>query len=135
MISKQAQLTKTDIHRLIVHEIEGHIYRYENGCTQPYKIFSRGLSKETLKTEEGIAVYIEQQEKININEQLKQYAGRVIAIHTAKKHSFFETYEEMRKYFDEEEAFTLTLRKRNIQPRKEEHLQRCFIPTRILRSE
>lgn len=110
MISKQAQLSKNDLLRLIAHEIEGHIYRYENGCTQPYKIFSRGLSKETLKTEEGIAVYIEQQEEINIDEQLKQYAGRVIAIRTAEKHSFFETFEEMKKYFNEEESFNLALR-------------------------
>lgn len=110
MISKKAQLSKMDLSRLIAHEIEGHIYRYENGCTQPYKIFSRGLSKETLKTEEGIAVYIEQQEEINIDKQLKQYAGRIIAIQTAKKHSFFETFEEMNKYFNKEESFNLTLR-------------------------
>lgn len=110
MISKHIQLSEIELNRLIAHEIEGHIYRYENGCTQPYRIFSRGLSKETLKTEEGIAVYIEQKEKINIDEQLKQYAGRLIAIQTAQKYSFYETFEEMKQYFSEEEAFVLTLR-------------------------
>lgn len=109
-ISKQTKLTINDLNRLVVHEIEGHIYRYENGLNQPYKIFSRGLSKETLKTEEGLAVYIEQKENVDINEQLKKYAGRVIAITTAQKHSFFETFEEINKYFSEEEAFNLTLR-------------------------
>jgi hypothetical protein len=110
MISKHILLSKNELERLIAHEIEGHIYRYENGCIQPYKIFSRGLSRETLKTEEGLAVYIEQQEKINVDEQLKQYAGRLIAVNTAQKHSFFETFEEMKKYFNEEDSFTLTLR-------------------------
>ncbi len=110
MISKYITLSESELNRLIAHEIEGHIYRYENGCIQPYKIFSRGLSKETLKTEEGIAVYIEQQENINIDEQLKQYAGRLIAIQTAQRHSFFETFEEMKKYFSPNEAFNLTLR-------------------------
>ncbi len=110
MISKQVIFSKSQLDRLIAHEIEGHIYRYENGCAQPYKIFSRGLSKETLKTEEGIAVYIEQQKDINIDEQLKQYAGRLIAVNTAQKYSFYETFEEMKKYFSEEESFNLTLR-------------------------
>lgn len=110
MISKNIAFSQSQLDRLIAHEIEGHIYRYENGCTQPYKIFSRGLSKETLKTEEGIAVYIEQQEHINIDEQLRQYAGRVTSVSTAQKHSFYETFEEMKKYFSEEDAFNLTLR-------------------------
>jgi len=110
MISKSITLSKSELERLIAHEIEGHIYRYENGDVQPYKIFSRGLSRETLKTEEGIAVYIEQQENINVDEQLKQYAGRLTAIQTAQKHSFFETFEEMRKYFSDSEAFNLTFR-------------------------
>ena len=110
MISKHIALSLNEVDRLIAHEIEGHIYRYENGCIQPYKIFSRGLSRETLKTEEGIAVYIEQQENLNIDEQLKQYAGRLHAIQTAQKHSFYETFEEIKKYFSKEEAFNLTLR-------------------------
>lgn len=110
MIQKNVALSKSDVDRLIAHEIEGHIYRYENGGLQPYTIFSRGLSRETLKTEEGIAVYVEQQENINVDEQLKQYAGRIIAVQTAQRHSFYETFEEMRKYFSQDESFNLTLR-------------------------
>ncbi len=119
MIQKNIILSENEIERLIAHEIEGHIYRYENGCLQPYKIFSRGLSKETLKTEEGLAVYIEQKEKLNIEEQLRQYAGRLIAIQTAQKHSFFETFEEMKKYFSEEESFNLVLRAKRGTPSQE----------------
>ncbi|MFA6064322.1 MAG: tyrosine/phenylalanine carboxypeptidase domain-containing protein [archaeon] len=109
-INKDVFFSENTLRRLIAHEIEGHVYRYENGLLQPYGIFSRGLSKETLETEEGLAVYIEQQQKINIDAQLKEYAGRVMAITTASKKSFFETFEEMNKYFSQEDSFTLALR-------------------------
>ncbi len=109
-IVKNHLFSKQSLKRLIAHEIEAHIYRAENGNLQPYKIFSRGISRETLETEEGLAVYVEQKEEINIAQQLKEYAGRVIAISTAKKKGFYETFEEMRKYFDEEDSFNLTLR-------------------------
>lgn len=109
-INKNYLFSKQSIKRLIAHEIEAHIYRAENGNLQPYKIFSRGISRETLETEEGLAVYVEQKEETNTAQQLKEYAGRVIAINTAKKKGFYETFEEMRKYFDDENAFNLTLR-------------------------
>ncbi|MCX6803974.1 MAG: DUF1704 domain-containing protein [Candidatus Diapherotrites archaeon] len=109
-IRKGYSFTQNSLKRFIAHEIEGHIYRYENGSRQPYKIFARGLSKETTETEEGVAVVVEQKEGININSQLREYAGRVIAISTATKHSFFETYTEIKKYFNEDTAFNLTIR-------------------------
>jgi len=110
LINPNQTFSANSLQRLIAHEIEGHIYRYENGLKQPYKIFSRGLSKETLETEEGLAVYVEQQQGINIDSQLKEYSGRVHAISTAMKHSFYETFTELRKYFSDEDAFNITLR-------------------------
>jgi uncharacterized protein (TIGR02421 family) len=110
LISKDVSLSTNSLKRLIAHEIEGHIYRYENGLKQPYNIFARGLSKETLETEEGIAVIVEQAQGINIDAQLKEYSGRVLAVDTASKKSFYETFEELTKYFPKEQAFNLTLR-------------------------
>ncbi|MFA6268646.1 MAG: tyrosine/phenylalanine carboxypeptidase domain-containing protein [archaeon] len=110
LISKDVSLSQNSLKRLIAHEIEGHIYRYENGLAQPYGIFARGLSKETLETEEGIAVMAEQSQGINIESQIKEYAGRVVAINTASKNSFYNTYEEMAKHFSPIDAFTLTFR-------------------------
>ncbi|MFA5931597.1 MAG: tyrosine/phenylalanine carboxypeptidase domain-containing protein [archaeon] len=110
LLNKEVTLSENSLKRLIAHEIEGHIYRYENGLNQPYLLFARGLSKETIETEEGIAVVVEKESGINVDAQLKDYSGRILAIDTATKKSFYETFEEMRKYFNEEEAFNLTLR-------------------------
>ena len=87
-INQDYVFTKESLKRLIAHEIESHIYRYENGVRQPYLIFAKGLSKETLKTEEGLAVYVEEKKKINTDLQLKNYAGRVVAINLALKKNF-----------------------------------------------
>ena len=55
-------------------------------------------------------MHAERQEKINIDSQLREYAGRVVAISTASRKSFFDTFAEMRAHFDEEQSFNLTLR-------------------------
>jgi len=110
MINKGTLFSPESIKRLIIHEIEGHVYRYENGAEQPYLIFSRGLSKEAIETEEGLAVWLEEKKGLDITGRMKEYSGRLIAIETAKKHDFGETFEEMKKYFTDEEAFNLTLR-------------------------
>ncbi|MEK6958429.1 MAG: tyrosine/phenylalanine carboxypeptidase domain-containing protein, partial [archaeon] len=109
-VSDELCVSENELKRAIVHEIEAHIYRSLNGAIQPYMIFSKGLSKETTETDEGLAVYVEKAQGVNLESQLKNYAGRVIAIHTAQKKSFYETFEEMRKYFSEEDAYYLTLR-------------------------
>jgi uncharacterized protein (TIGR02421 family) len=109
-IGKDVVLTVPALKRLIAHEIEAHIYRYENGLEQPYKLLARGLSKETLETEEGLAVIVEQKEGINVDAQLYEYAGRVLAISIAMKKSFYETFIEMRNYFSDDNCFNLVLR-------------------------
>ncbi len=109
-INNNISFSKGELKRLIAHEIEGHVYRYENGFEQPYKIFSKGLSKEMLETEEGVAVTVEMRQGINVDSQLFQYAGRVLAVHLASKNDFFKTFSELRTYFDEEDSFLLTLR-------------------------
>jgi len=109
-IDKNLQLTDLMVKRLIAHEIEGHAYRYENGLIQPYSIFARGLSKESLETDEGLAIVVEQKEKLNIDAQLREYAGRVFAVSVASKKNFFETFNTLKNYFPKEEAFTITMR-------------------------
>lgn len=112
--------TKESLKRLVAHEIESHIYRYENGAIQPYLIFAKGLSKETLETEEGLAVFVEQQKNINIDEQLKNYSGRIVAINLALKKNFYDTFINLTQYFPKEEAFNLTFRaKRGIHSQEE----------------
>jgi uncharacterized protein (TIGR02421 family) len=110
LLSANATFGKQELQRLIAHEIETHIYRRENGLLQPFKIFSTGLSKETLETEEGLAVMVENKYNLQTTETMRDYAGRVIAINLALKKTFYETFTELTNYFDKEKAFTLTLR-------------------------
>jgi hypothetical protein len=98
------------IKRFIAHEIETHIYRYENGFNQHYSVLSQGTSKRMLETEEGLAVNVEKLKGLSVDNQLKIYAGRVLAIHLASKKSFYETFKELEQFFTKEEAFTLTIR-------------------------
>jgi uncharacterized protein (TIGR02421 family) len=109
-ISNDTKFDDLTLKRLIGHEIETHLYRYENGLLQPYSIFSQGTSKTYAETEEGLAVNVERLKGLGIDEQLKNYAGRVLAIHVGSKKSFYETFEELTQFFNDEEAFRLTLR-------------------------
>jgi uncharacterized protein (TIGR02421 family) len=109
-INKDLQLTDSMIKRLIAHEIEGHAYRYENGLLQPYSVFARGLSKESLETDEGLAIIVEQKEKLNVDAQLREYAGRVLAVNIASRKNFYDTFDSLRAYFSKEDAFTITMR-------------------------
>jgi uncharacterized protein (TIGR02421 family) len=109
-INKNIFLSKEIVQRLIAHELETHAYRHENGNLQPYKIFCKGLSKETLETEEGLAVLVEDKKKLNFDEQLKTYAGRIFAINLSKEKSFFDTFEELTTHFSDQESFNLTFR-------------------------
>jgi len=110
LINKDTVFTKEMIQRLIAHEIETHIYRYENGLRQPYKILAHGFSRETIETEEGLAVCVEKINGVSSQNQIKEYAGRLLAIQTAQGKSFYETFKEMQNYFDNETAFRLTVR-------------------------
>ncbi len=109
-INKNTKFDSDTLKRFIAHEIETHIYRYENGLAQPYSIFTLGTSRKSLETEEGLAVNNEKAKKIEISSQLKVYAGRVVAIQLASRKSFYEVFKFLRDYFSEEEAFELTLR-------------------------
>jgi len=110
LLNKDVDFTKEMVARFIAHEIEAHIYRYENGFRQPYKLLAHGFSRETTETEEGLAATIEKLSGVSSQKQIKDYAGRLVAINEAQTKSFFDTYTEMAKYFDRETAFRLTLR-------------------------
>ncbi len=95
--------------RLLFHEIGTHQFRILNGEKYAYKIFEYGFANY-LQTEEGLAIYTEYIHNVLSQNQLRNYAGRVIAIHLASKYGFKKTYEQLLNYFTKEEAFTLTLR-------------------------
>ncbi len=98
------------VERLIVHELQTHVFRMENSMLQKYKIFQIGFP-HYLETEEGLAAYNEEQaEHLHHNKIKKTYAGRVLAVSLALEKEFSDVFAELRKYFSEEDAWRLTLR-------------------------
>ena len=109
-ITKDTKFDSGLVKRLIAHEIETHAYRYENGLAQPYSLLAKGTSKRMLETEEGLAVNVEQLKGLQVDSQLKNYAGRVLALDIASRKNFYETFNALSDYFPKEDAFTITLR-------------------------
>jgi len=118
-INSNAIFSKNDSERLKVHEIETHIFRYLNGEMQNIKCMSINSGEEFIETEEGLAAYNEELAKVSSKEQQKIYAGRAYAVLVAMKHDFFETFEELCKYFDEKTAYIITQRVKRGIPTKE----------------
>ena len=109
-LNKNSLFTPLDLERLYVHEVETHIYRYLNGLTQPLQTLSLGCGGTFLKTEEGLALYNEKTSGVSSKAQEKVFAGRLYAVDFALRHDFFETFDELRNYFDEEDSYSITQR-------------------------
>lgn len=109
-INKNSLFAKDDAKKLFAHEVETHIYRYLNGENQPLKIFSLGYGEDFLKTEEGLAVFNQTKYSKLTIEQEKKFARGAYAVNYALTHDFFDTYDEMTKYLQKEEAYEITQR-------------------------
>jgi alpha-L-glutamate ligase-like protein/uncharacterized protein (TIGR02421 family) len=109
-VKKDAMFTKEHIASLITHEIETHIITAENGKTQPYQIFNRGLGYY-LKTQEGLAVYnVEKNNNIKFSKSVRAHTN-VMAIYLGQKLGFKDIYHYLRELnVPEKDAFTSTLK-------------------------
>ncbi|MFC1733216.1 tyrosine/phenylalanine carboxypeptidase domain-containing protein [candidate division KSB1 bacterium] len=110
MIREGATFAEDRLKGTIAHEIETHVFTAMNGSLQPYKLFQRGLA-DYLMTEEGLAVY--NQEQTESSETAKKYwaASSVIGINTALNGSFADIYAELvRLGFDVERAWKVALK-------------------------
>lgn len=108
-IRKNSLFSLNFVKGMIVHEIGTHVFRASNGEKQPYDIFRTGLPNY-LMTEEGLAVNAEEMNNCLKINTLRAYAGRVIAVHLSLKAGFRQVFEELRKYFDDNLAWRITLR-------------------------
>ena len=109
-IKKATNFSEQRIESLIVHEIETHIITAENGKTQPYEIFNRGLANY-LVTQEGMAMYnVEQQQESPFEENTKALS-HVICIYECLNHSFSEVFKKLTALgISEEQAFRSCLK-------------------------
>lgn len=95
-VKQDAKFTRERIESLIVHEIETHILTAENGKSQPYEIFNRGLA-QYLETQEGLAMYnVEKQRHMPFSENYKAMA-HVVSIDQGLKGSFVDIYNKLLK--------------------------------------
>jgi len=115
ILKKKARFSKKFVERLCIHEIGTHAARFENGMLHDHILFASGTAGY-LKTEEGLAAYNEELTGCLSQSVLRTYAGRVLAIDYAMKHSFVDTYQYLCTYFSKRQALTLTIRaKRGLQ--------------------
>ena len=119
-IRANAGFSENDFARLVIHEIETHFFRYLNGKMQPFRVFSSGLSRDWIATEEGLAVVNEEKFGLLDNSTLRKYAGRLVAVDFAIDHGFFETFKMLEQHFSQEQAYSITQRvKRGIKNTEE----------------
>ncbi|MGM0568436.1 MAG: tyrosine/phenylalanine carboxypeptidase domain-containing protein [Elusimicrobiota bacterium] len=98
-----------EIYRLIIHEIRVHLYRALNGERQKWSIFKTGTAAYS-EAEEGLAVYFENHLGFCPRQQMKIYAGRLLAVDCALDASFRHTFNYLRKWFNPEFSYRFTER-------------------------
>lgn len=107
-VNANARFSQRDAIRLKLHEIGVHAVRAHNGRKQPLTIFATGLP-DYLATEEGLAAYNEYQN--GIEDGLPLFALRVLGVHWALRHSFYQTFRLLKQACgDDEVAWQISLR-------------------------
>jgi|GEM_PF-4420161 len=109
LIPKDRKSNLKRLNALYYHEIEGHVFRYENGSSQKLRIF-RGFPRSTA-TEEGIAMHLEY---LNSDVRKKSYSKELLAYVVGciyKGYSFRKTYNKLIAFgVEKERAFSRCLR-------------------------
>jgi len=96
MIREGSKFSKERVGSLIAHEIETHVLCASNGDKQPYEIFRRGMA-EYLDTQEGLAIYNQNEVLPEDHEKRFWPAMNVLAINYGAKHSFSELRSYIRR--------------------------------------
>ncbi len=110
-INKLSKFSSRQINRLIVHEIETHIYRGLNGSNQPFGIFAYGFT-DYLDTEEGLAIYNEERSGCLSEDDMNRYALRMILAEKCRESGFYALFSFCLPYVDHntDTAFTMVTR-------------------------
>jgi hypothetical protein len=109
-IKEDERFTEKDIQKLLIHEIETHVLRWQNGVMQPYSIFSVG-THQYLATEEGLAWYNETSQSVANEYALRGFAIMALASHLAKTKSFADIYKSIQPHVqDDEKAYRIVTR-------------------------
>lgn len=82
-IRRSATFSEPMVRRLLVHEIDGHVARWEAAQRQPEPLAAIPMGR-TVPTEEGLALWREQQAGVLSPHMMRTYAARVIAVDHAR---------------------------------------------------
>lgn len=93
-VRKKARISDNRLKSLIVHEIETHVFRHENGILQNYRIFEQGTAGY-LETEEGLAIFNQEQLGIPLGEKKLWGALNVIGIWHGKHMGFLDLFHHL----------------------------------------
>lgn len=95
-INKYKKFSPTDKKRLIVHEIDTHVLRSENGNRHGFEVLASGTAGSLIH-EEGLALYNEWINNVQDNATIRLYAARFIAC--CKIHlSFYDLFDLLVNY-------------------------------------
>lgn len=109
---KRRNYSESELKSLLVHEIDTHILRSVNGENQKYHILGVLGMPYYLKTEEGLAIYMEELAGVHSKGRMRFMMARVIACNLALKYSFYHIFKELHeKYkFSMNNAYLITKR-------------------------
>ena len=91
LLKKNSVFKKNRLQALCVHEIGTHIFRFENGKRQSLRIFEKGTANY-LETEEGLAIWNQNQLSLNLGEKFLIPALQVVAIYMGEKMGFRDLF-------------------------------------------
>lgn len=110
ILREGAMFPRERIASLIAHEIETHVLTAENGAKQSYELFELGMGGY-LETQEGLAVFNQNQVLTEGNEKMYWPAMNTLAVHYGLTHSFAELRHEVRRLgFSDERALRTCLK-------------------------
>ena len=110
-LRSNARFSEEDIQRLVVHEIDVHVARSEEGYKNPFLIFAYGFPNY-LETEEGLATYKEEEHGLSSKRKIYDYAARVLLCSKAEYLTFYELYQEASQLYPQEKelAYDISVR-------------------------
>ncbi len=97
-IRKNSEFTANRLAALITHEIETHIYRFENGKAHPFGLLKRGTAGY-LTTEEGLAVYNQNKLDLPFGQKVIWPALNVVACYHGMRNSFLDLFHLLKRDF------------------------------------
>lgn len=109
-INAESTFTVQELRRLAVHEVGCHVARGVRGEAQKKPLLALGIGEQHLRTEEGLAAWLEHSCGVLSQGDTRKYALRVLAVQAAKERGFYDVYSMLREYLDAEKAYAMTLR-------------------------